>query len=56
MAQTKNRSAAKMAQGAARKAHFAQGGTVAQWKGRAATFQDRKKQQSRTACRGQVAY
>lgn len=45
----------RMQQGADRKAHFAAGGTLAGWRGRAATFQDRKKEQSRKACRGRVS-
>ena len=30
--------------GARRRAHFDAGGTIAMWRGRAATFQDRKKE------------
>ena len=56
MARKKNYSPAKMAQGVARKAHFAQGGTVAQWRGRATTFSDRKKKANARACRGRVDY
>jgi len=39
-------------QAAARKAHFAAGGTVGMWRGRAATFQDRKHAANKKACRG----
>lgn len=46
--------AAKAAKSAARKAHFEAGGTTAMWRGRASTFTDRKKKQSRRACRGRV--
>ncbi len=41
----------KAEQAARRKAHFASGASVAMWRGRAATFKDRKKEQSRKACR-----
>ena len=40
--------------GARRKAHFAQGGTLAMWRGRAATFADRKARTNKQACRGRV--
>ncbi len=46
----------KTAKAAARKAHFANGGTLAQWRGSARTFTDRKKQKSKTACRGRVQF
>jgi hypothetical protein len=46
---------AKAESAAKRKAHFAAGGTVAMWRGRATTFTDRKKQKSRRACRGRVS-
>ena len=36
---------------ARRKAHFANGGTPAMWRGRAATFKDKKKEQNRRFCR-----
>lgn len=36
---------------ARRKAHFANGGTPAMWRGRAATFKDKKKEKSRRLCR-----
>ena len=39
------------ANGAARKAHFAAGGTVGMWRGRAATFQDKKHVANKKACR-----
>jgi len=39
--------------GAARRAHFAAGGTLAMWRGSAHTFADRKKREDRRACRGQ---
>jgi len=48
--------AAKAAKSAARKAHFAAGGTTAMWRGRASTFTDRKKKQSRRACRGRFSF
>lgn len=41
---------------AARRAHFANGGTLAMWRGRSSTFSDRKKERSRRACRDQVKY
>jgi len=44
----------KASQGAARKAHFANGGTLATWRGRAATFTDRRKAANKQACRGRV--
>ena len=49
---TKKFDSAKAAAAARRKAHFAQGGTVAMWRGRASTFTDRKKQADKRACRG----
>ena len=48
--------AAKAQKAAARKAHFAAGGTVAMWRGSARTFADRKKANDRRACRGRVSY
>jgi hypothetical protein len=42
------------AKAAARLAHFANGGTLAQWRGSARTFTDRRKQKNKTACRGRV--
>ena len=37
--------------GQIRKAHFESGGTVSQWRGRASVQTDRKKENSRSACR-----
>ena len=34
-----------------RELHFANGGTLATWRGRATTFKDRKKEQSKKFCR-----
>jgi hypothetical protein len=42
---------AKVAAAARREAHFAAGGTPAMWRGRAATFTDRKKAANKRACR-----
>ena len=53
---TKQFDAAKAARAAARKAHFDAGGTTAMWRGRAATFTDRKKRNARRACRGKGTY
>lgn len=39
------------ANAAARKAHFANGGTLGMWRGCAATFQDRKHAANKKACR-----
>lgn len=36
---------------AARKAHFANGGTAGMWRGRATTFQDKKHAANKRACR-----
>lgn len=41
----------KASQAAARKAHFANGGTTAMWRGSAATFTDRKHKANKRACR-----
>lgn len=41
----------KATQAASRKAHFANGGTVAMWRGSAATFQDKKHVANKKACR-----
>ena len=38
----------------ARHAHFATGGTLAEWRGRAVTMSDRKHRDNKVACRGQV--
>jgi hypothetical protein len=43
---------AKASMAAARKAHFEAKGTVGMWRGRAATFQDRKHVANKKACRG----
>lgn len=43
--------AAAMTRGAARRAHFAAGGTVAAWQGRNSRVQDGRKVASRIACR-----
>jgi len=45
---------AKAQRAAARKAHFANGGTLATWRGRASAFTDRRKRANKRACRGQV--
>ena len=47
-----NFNSATVSNAAARKAHFAAGGTVGMWRGRAATFQDRKHVANKKACRG----
>lgn len=44
----------KASQAAARKAHFANGGTVGMWRGRSATFQDKKHVANKNACRGRA--
>jgi hypothetical protein len=46
----------KAIQTAARKAHFANGGTLASWRGRPARFDDRKKAARKAACRKPVHY
>ena len=46
----------KASQAAARKAHFAAGGTVGMWRGRAATFQDPKHVANKKACRGRTVW
>jgi len=46
--------AVKASKAAARKAHFANGGTLATWRGRPARFTDARKAASKKACRGQV--
>jgi len=40
--------------GIRRAQHFAAGGTVAGWRGRKLVTQDRRKAQSKKACRGRV--
>ena len=42
------------AKAAARRAHFANGGTPATWRGRPARFIDRRKAAFKQACRGRV--
>lgn len=44
----------KAAMGAARKAHFAAGGTTATWLGRTNKFADKKFNANKKACRGRV--
>jgi len=44
----------KTKQAAARRQHFACGGTLAMWRGAAHTFKDRKKAARKKACRGKV--
>ena len=44
----------KVARGAARRAHFDAGGDLAQWRGNARTFRDRRQEQARKACRGEA--
>jgi hypothetical protein len=39
---------------AARKAHFANGGSLATWRGRPATFADRKARANKRACRRRI--
>jgi len=51
----KTRSTQTMQKGADRAAHFSNGGTLAQWRGRPETFTDRKKKASKSACRGRVS-
>ena len=41
---------------AARKAHFAEGGSASKWMGKGARHQDRKKSQNKKACRRKVQY
>jgi len=40
--------------GGARRAHFATGGTLAEWRGRAVTMGDRKHRADKQACRGRI--
>ena len=47
--------ASKAIRGLERTTHFANGGTVAGWRGRKSATTDRKKQESRRACRGRVS-
>ena len=47
---------AKATKSAARKAHFAAGGTLAMWRGRPARFTDRKKAARKAACRRPVQH
>lgn len=37
--------------GLRRKKHFGEGGTIAGWRGRARRFSDKKKENSKNACR-----
>lgn len=41
---------------AARKAHFADGGSPSKWVGKGARHQDRKKSQNKKACRRKVSW
>ena len=47
---------AKATQAAIRLAHFANGGTLATWRGRPVRFEDRKKSRSKAACRGRQSF
>lgn len=42
--------------GAMRKAYFEAGGTLSGWRGRACVMADRRKKQSKNACRGNQRY
>ena len=44
----------KVQKGAARRAYFASGGTLAMWRGNARTFRDQRKERAKRACRGRV--
>ncbi len=44
----------KASAAARRKAHFAQGGSLATWRGRATTYTDKKKESKRMACRQRI--
>ena len=46
----------KLSKAAARKAHFAEGGSSSKWMGRGATHQDRKKRANKKACRRKVQW
>jgi len=41
---------------AARKTHFAEGGSASKWMGKGARHQDRKKASNKKACRRKVQY
>jgi hypothetical protein len=40
--------------GKIREDHFKDGGTLAEWRGKAATFPDKKKKESKNKCRGKL--
>ena len=44
----------KVQKGAARRAYFASGGTLAGWRGNARKFRDQRKERDKNACRGTV--
>jgi len=50
-----NSKATSVERGGARAAHFAAGGTLAEWRGRAVTMGDRKHQANKKACRGRFS-
>ena len=54
MAKKKKFSAMQAEKAAKRKAHFANGGTLAMWRGASQNFVDRKKKANKNACRGRV--
>lgn len=52
MARKKARPSTARVRGALRAAHFAAGGTPAEWRGVKAVHRDRRKEGSKLACRG----
>jgi hypothetical protein len=50
----RKRSLIQMVKASARRAHFENGGTLAQWRGSARTFVDRKKKLNKSACRQRI--
>lgn len=54
MAKTWKEEAIRRQRGLARAAHFASGGSVADWRGRADVCSDRKKADARLACRQRI--
>lgn len=56
MARKKAQDLNTLTKAAARKAHFAEGGSPSKWMGKGARHKDNKKASNKKACRGKFSY
>lgn len=56
MASKKEKNQVNQSKAAARREHFADGGSPSKWMGKGARHQDRKKHQNKEACRRKVSW